>query len=560
MNALLEAGGNAPSDPENPKDPENPEENPENSDQGSQDMSDLSPEERKQIAISQLEGEGSFEDFAASTGNDDDMNEGESGQIFEADVDVEDGDLLLSRVDFALSNGTEEPWEYFDAISLWIDGVKIRTQPAGEEKYWREKDEVTATKAAQLNAVGFTNLSAGDEVWGTRFPQIGEVLEDGEEYEIQIVLRAKENVDTTPSLWNMFIDDEGLRAYTAQDFNVYAGDQGRNGIKTFTIEEEGQNEELDISASSDSPDDRTIAVDENNSSDAYSLAIGELEADESDFDVDEVTGEFVSYDSTSSATSTYDNIVDELMLEIGGETFDVDTVGAPTSTDDDGEADGDDRVYEVTFDVDDEVTIEDGEKASVDIFAEFNESDGNYDNGHEVAANITGVDAEGAGDANVTDDVSGDIQTLSVYAIEAEQVDSSDSDTTEIVDIEITAAEEGEDVYIPYDVATSSEEGDDDGFIFDLDYGTTTSATVYNEDELDGVDTDNNNGADDDENGNEFYRVNSGETEEFSVKFVFSSNADRDDDGHAVIEKIQYTDDDDQNITLELTNGIRFEA
>ncbi|PSO45928.1 MAG: hypothetical protein BRC25_00350 [Parcubacteria group bacterium SW_6_46_9] len=169
------------------------------------------------------------------------------------------------------------------------------------------------------------------------------------------------------------------------------------------------------------------------------------------------------------------DVVNDEYLEIDGEQFDADN----ESYNDDS------STSTLTFDVDEEFTVEEDEEVTAFLFLELNQQDGNYQEGVTVQGSIDDMAISGEGADNLESDGSatGDQHELLVSGIYAEDeadtsASSQDGVGTFEIDVDLTAFEE--DVYLGESASTT----DDSSISFDYslsDNNGTTSADVQSD-------------------------------------------------------------------------------
>ena len=87
----------------------------------------------------ELSGEASLDTFELEDGEST-VEEGESDvTIGEITVEFADGDASISRMDVMLS-GSNQPWDAFETISLWVDGEMVAEVDAADEDDYLDED------------------------------------------------------------------------------------------------------------------------------------------------------------------------------------------------------------------------------------------------------------------------------------------------------------------------------------------------------------------------------------------------------------------------------------
>jgi peptidoglycan hydrolase-like protein with peptidoglycan-binding domain len=441
-------------------------------------------------------GEASLEDLEASSGAADEVSEGETAEVAEFEFDVEDGDIRIERVDLTFTttnNGTteeDEPWETFETITILdADGDEIASEDVSDEDEWLEDDSP----------------------FQFRFSGLDYVVEEGETGALIVEVEAQSSVDGADETnsWTVEIGTDDLRGIDGEGIDQYLGD-GAEEV-TFDVVEEGEGEELNISASSEDPDASTLQVEEDDLSDWYTIFTFELDAEEADVELNDLGINLVSSDSD------VDTVVNDAMLVIDGEEFDDFDWGGITNA----------AYASTTFDIDGDVEVGDGETVTVEFMVEFKAQSGNYATGTTISASTTGslIEAEGADDITVDGSAQGETHTLQIDGIivtpssdsaETTVVDSADNDYAEYeIEVEIEAV--GDDVFISQTGTTAFTlqfENASDGSVISTSTATTTTISSS-------ADT-----------SGSAYRVNEGETETFT--FMTSINPLTTDEGKSI--------------------------
>ncbi len=437
-------------------------------------------------------GEASLEQFDLSAGNDSDVEEGASAEIAEIEFDVEDGDVSIDRIDLSLvaDSGNEEsdPWDSFDSLRLLVDGDEIGEADLSDEDNYLDEDTGTL-----------------------RISGIDYVVREGETVTIAVEVTAQNSVDgadADAAEWTINVEDDGIRATDAEGIQQYVGVD--TDTVDFSIEVEGDGEELNVSSSNDDPESDTFEVLDNGKSDPASIFVFDLEAEESDIEIDTVQI------AVETGTADVNDVVSEFTLEIDGEEFDdwsfadLDDGATTTAT--------------IEFDIDGDYTLDADSEVSVVLIAEFKAANGtNYaTSGETILASIaTGaIDGEGADDVTSDGSATGDEHTLAIAGLTAE-LSSKESDTSGDNDtvgeytfvVDVTAFEE--DAFIELAASRGTTTNSDVGFsvaIFDgsnalVTTGTTTFSVT----------------ADEDEDNNNFVEVGNGDTVQFTVEVFFDA-------------------------------------
>jgi hypothetical protein len=436
--------------------------------------------------------EASLESFDFSSGDDSDVEEGQSGDVAEIEFDVEDGDVMLNRVDLKFENASStdtDLWDVLETVELVIDGDVVGEADLSDEDEYLDEDDGTV-----------------------RISGIDTKIEEGETATIVVRVTLQDGIDTEDLIdVTVNVEEDGIRATDATGIDQYVGVDTET--VDFTIEEAGADTELNVSSSNEDPESTTLKVEDDTKSDMYSIFAFDLEAEEDDIEIDTVTVEVVT-DSTTS------DVVSDFVLEIDGEEFDDwSYTGSGTST------------VDVEFDIDGDYTLDADSEVTVVLKAEFKAAnDSNYSAGETISANIAdaGVEGEGADDESSDGTASGEDHTLSVEGIIVDEAGFSDEGSSPNNDagtsrdftftFEVTAFEE--DFYVATDSVAVFFEGAGDA-------SSTYTVSSTGEEDTDDV-----------------FTVEEGETETFTVVVTLSSVA-ADGQYRVGLDSVDYTTNSD---------------
>lgn len=402
-------------------------------------------------------GEASLEDYNLKKGNDSDVSEGDEGEVAVIEFDVEDGDVKIERLDltfeFMGTTGEDKPWKAFDRITLRDeDGDKIASEDVSDEDDWLDEDEPFVF----------------------RFSGLKYVVREGDKAEISVEIEAAGSVDDADTNgandWKVYVDDDSIRAIDAEGIYQYIGDD--SDAVTFGIEEEGAGEGIDIKSSSSDPKASTLLVDSNDKSEWHEVFIFNLEADENDIEVDKLVL------TVDTDTADFEDVVNDMVIEIDGEEFDDYKVANANSTS-----------ATVTFDIDKDFTIDADDMSEVVVMVEFRAQAGNYVNGQEtIQIEATSVEGEGKDDVSDTSSLSSKVHTLSTSVAEISNLSStvSKDDPNDSGAISWKFKITAEDDDVTFDVADNSNvDGTTDDVVFDI-LGTDSSIAVVSLTKLSG--------------------------------------------------------------------------
>lgn len=440
-------------------------------------------------------GEASLESFDLSSGDDSNVKEGSSAEIAEIEFDVEDGDIRIDRIDLRLvadnDNEEKDPWDTFESLRLLVDGKKIAEIDLNDEDEYLDEDDGTI-----------------------RILNLNHIVREGDSVTIVVEVTTQNSVDGADNnlaTWTLTVEDDGIRATDAEGIQQYIGSDSETVV--FDVDEEGADDELDVRSSSEDPDSTTLKVEDDARSDEYEIFAFDLEAGDSDIEIDTVQ---VVLESDVAIS----NLVSDLILEIDGEEFDDwSFVGTGTST----------RTIE--FDINGDYTLDANDEVTIFLIAEFKAANGtNYSSGATIQASIenNAIEGEGADDVISDGAATGEEHTLATEGVVMSQSGFTDkgseknNDTNTSRDYTFTFEVEAleEDFYI----ATS---------LVDVFYdGAGTANIAYTVDST----------ADEDTNG--VFTVNEGDTETFTV-VVTVSNVSVSGQYRVGLDSVDYTTNSD---------------
>jgi hypothetical protein len=397
---------------------------------------------------------------------------------------------MISRIDLSfVAQGTEDQaWDTFENVSLWVDGDKVA-----------EKD--ADSKGDYL----------GDEDNGVlRFSGLDIFAEEDQDVTIVIGVTPQVGIDLLAATWD--VDALNVRYTDADD--VTTTDTITETATSFTIDDEGGDDEINVKSSSDDPDATTIQVETDTRSGWETIFVFDLDSDDS---TNDITVDGITVSLTTDDAGGVDDVVSDVRLVADGQNFDD---WSPTTAN----ALSDQYV----FDLDNNLEIEAGDRIPVEVQVRFAQLTGNYAEGTTIQATTTSADIDADGVDTVTNlsgVASGEVHTLRSEGAIIEFVSSSETlkantDTTTaddegvyVIKFDVTAFET--DLFVLKSAAASTtlgtvgvnylvEDGAGSTVTVNGGVGTTTSSLTST------ADTDNNR-----------FQVNEGETETFTLTVNF---------------------------------------
>lgn len=404
-------------------------------------------------------GEASLTDYdRKSKYTNEELEEGETGKVFAAEFEVEDGDAKVERVDVQIEavtdNNEDEPWNQIDELVLYLNGDEVASMDVDDEDDWSRESSTDSST---------TNTTRAYEV---RFKGLKSVFEDGDDVLVEVEVVTANQIDDSDldQTWKVWIPTDGIRAVDGEGIDQYTGSNSES--TNFTVEA-AQDGDVSIREDDDDPDASILVVDTDDKSPEYEVFRFEIDNDDADIFLNELT--IVA----STSDSDIDDVISDIMVEVDGEEFSYDTASTT-----------DGNVGEYTFDFEDndeEIPVEEDETLNVVVLVEINSAGTNFSNyadasvlqvgvGKINGANYgsVGVEAEGqqSGDSStVSGRQQGSVHTLRTEGIVVEGVsESAEVDEAEVsgeeekgifeIEVQVTALEE--DAYINDTVATTS--------------------------------------------------------------------------------------------------------
>ena len=314
-----------------------------------------------------LSGEASLGDVESNDGDDTELEEGqEAAPVAEFEVEFDNGDALISRVDITLENinGTEDAWDTFEEVSLWVDGDEIASVAADDEDDYLSDEKTLRISGLDLVA-----------------------MED-EPVTIVVAVTVAGTVDESlPVDWEVNMTE--IRYVDADD--VTSTDDTDAEAVEFSIDEEGGDDEIVIKTSSEDPDATTLQLDDNGKSDWLTVFAFDIDTDDSTNDIELTT---IPVTITLTGGATFGSVISDMRLVIDGEEFDdwsyASGVTSASST------------GVILFDIDGDLVIDAGDRVTAELEIEFKQLAG-ADEGDTIQAEVTSgnaddIEAEGADD------------------------------------------------------------------------------------------------------------------------------------------------------------------
>ncbi len=355
--------------------------------------------------------EASLEDF--NLDSEDDAEEGKEAHVATIEFDVEDGDIMIERLDLTfadMTSGTadDEPWDVFETLTLMVDGDEIASEDIDDEDDWKEDNDPFVFRLSGLEYV----------------------VEEGDTAEIEVYLTAQDNVDDiTNADWDIYVDTNGIRGVDTAGITQYIGDASDK--VSVEIEAEGGDEDIKIKSSNNDLDSSLLKVDEDEE-EWYEVFLFELEAEENDITVDELEVEVIL------TNVDYNTAINDMKVEMNGNEVDDFDVYDVEDTNRNGVSDGGENAFDylevyVVFDIDEEFEIDGDDEEEVTVSVEFKKADQDNDGTTDGVFDTTtvktiqvgarSVDGEGVDDVDDTSTLNGKVHTLTFTSAEITNID-----------------------------------------------------------------------------------------------------------------------------------------
>ena len=403
-----------------------------------------------------LRGEADITNFEIDDADDTTIEEGdEDAPIAVFTVEFSDGDASISRLDLRLDgagNGEVDPWDVFESISLWVDGDKVAEADASSKS-----DYITTTGSEK----GTIRLSGLDIVG----------MED-EEFEIIVAANVKgavKNIGATDQ-WKVYakamryFDAAGVATTENNSFDI-----DNTAYAKVDLDEAGAADEIRLRTSSSNPTETTFELKTDAQTGPETVLAFDIDTKDSKNDITLTT--VVATVNVANSVGGYDALISKAELVIDGTT--ITKVVETGTTTIDGYA-------TLTFDVDDRVVIDAGDRVKAELNLRFKSLTNPSNEGATVSATVAAADIEATGSDDVTsliNTIVGKIHTLRSEGISGQPktktavvttVDAASDYATYKVSVEVTAF--NQDVLISNNPTTS--------MVFVLEDGAASSSVA----------------------------------------------------------------------------------
>lgn len=449
-----------------------------------------------------------------STDVEDEVDEDAEEYVFGTEMDAEDSDVMIERVDvdFTLEDAdttqSDDLEDYVSEVSIVLDGKVLATLDVDE---------------AEVNDAGegdFTTAADGNDVFSFRFTGLKGVIKEDDTADLYVQVTAVGNIDSTDATadWYVLIPDDGIRAVDAAGISDTYVDAADLDEETFSVVEPDAGD-VDLAASESDNEDRVISVSADSDTDGEEVMVFTLESQTSDNNVAEINIEFAT---TTATTTAFTNVINQVHLYqgstlVGSEDISATSTGGGSVLFDD---------LDIDIDEDDEVEF----TVKVDFNDEADEREGFTFYAYVDASDLDIEDSEGD-NVTVSGDVAGgniELRTSGISAAfkSADEVRTNgsiagDADSVDFtIKFSVTAVGD-DDIYLDGDAAQAV---GTDG----LQWATTTDSSTGTSTAIAGILTaDDGYGSDDvTTSGAKSFKIESGETRNFTFKVNIPAGTD----------------------------------
>lgn len=429
-----------------------------------------------------LSGEAFIDRFEVSDGEHTDLEEEDKNmEVMEVSFRVTDGDVKITRFDLGFTpdagNNEKDPWDTFGTIGIYQGSKKIAEIDGSREKNWKEDNP--SAGSYMIRTSGFS--------W---------IIKEDKTADIVIKSSVQNGVKGTADgeIWNIFVPDNGIRGFDADNATVFAGDTA--DAVTLNIDQAGATDEIIVRRSNEDRDASVLQVEDSNRSGFIKVLTFDIDTDDSKNDI-EIRRLPVQF---TVSTSTLNTFMRDIRLVVDGTSYTKETtVDGATGT--------------VTFEFNkNEFVIDAGDRISIDVEVDFKALASQYEGttitGNVIASNITAKGKETLTSNQLAGTVSGEIHTLASKGSNVTPTSEKFTSTVTSVDgalndyvtfsMTFTLNAFGQDVFIPISTdgvsyqltdslgnaliasgtAVISSSADEEGNYFKINEGTSESITL----------------------------------------------------------------------------------
>ena len=221
-----------------------------------------------------LSGDGSLE-IQSLFQADIELKLGQADVALELELEAEEGDIAIDRVEFNLSGvnnnlaiPTLRPWLYFSEINLWMDGSKVSTL-SGQNDFSSNTPE------------------------RVRFSGLNYVIEEGEKVDLAIEFKSLSALAGNRSDAIMSIVDEEIAIRYFNGLGLYSEDTEAFDVEVSFDDTLGEGE-INVILSNNSPQSANIVLNETSRVNGVTVANFEVEAKDSSVKLDNIVANFAT--------------------------------------------------------------------------------------------------------------------------------------------------------------------------------------------------------------------------------------------------------------------------
>jgi len=202
---------------------------------------------------------------------------GDSETVIEVEAEAIDGDVSIDRVDFYFS---DRPWLYFSEVNLMVGGKEVKSLSGSSD---------------------FSSVS-GD--YRARFSGLNEIVREDKTVVIGLELKVLASMagSRDEETVEVSMQDNSIR-FTDGSGAIFTTSASELDISVdVEFDENFGNGDVEVSLADNSPDNQTFLLDEDNRTNGVTVLIFEVEATDSDMNVQDVTVDFETNEDSVSAT------------------------------------------------------------------------------------------------------------------------------------------------------------------------------------------------------------------------------------------------------------------
>lgn len=384
-------------------------------------------------------GAGDLTVTASSKNTEDSIKEGTEEKVLSLKLEADDSDIQVTNLKLEFMNdsghGSEKLTDYADKVKVYLGSAEVGSVDVSDMKRDSGSPDLYTKSIALSNAV----------------------VKDGDTDYLYVAVVASDDLDSSDmhaSLeWTVTAEsvryEDGTGLTMTDETNESAG---------FNVTLASDDDKLDVKSSSANPDDTTVKVYENKTTDDVLALAFKLDNDEDSSDMDlqtiQVTADTsLTLTEDAAGVALVEDFIDSVVLKIAGEEFEAEDLVVA-----DLNATGDIVTY--TFEIDGDVTLDAGDVEEAKVYVSFYDqgtAGANYadDTTVEFAVDAADIEAEVDGDEVDSSDINGSqtgaLLTVNSSAATVTGMRWSVNTTGTIIDFYFTVEAEDDD----YTVATA---------------------------------------------------------------------------------------------------------